>query len=470
MNIPAKVRNGIFAILLSSCIVSSMVHTVLNTALFPIMEEFDISAARAQWLITAFSLVMGVMVLATASLIRRFPNRPLYLTFMGLFCLGLLLSAAAPSFSVLLIGRILQALGCGMLLSLTQVVVLSAYPSEAQGRVMGIYGLAVSAAPVLAPTLSGIVIDLFGWHMVFWCALILSGIVWCAGLAFMKNITPTEAFTFDGLSLALGACGFTGVVLGLGNAGSYGLFTISVLLPLMAGAVLLYIFTHRQFRLKTPFLNLSLFGAKKFRLSVIASMLLYASMMAATTLLPLYIQTFRGLGATASGLVTVPGSLVTAIFSLVAGRMYDKVGIRRLYLIGTCALLAGHSALVFLTAETSLWLVAFVFAVRSIGIGMLMMTTVNWGMSAVAAHYTSDGTALISSLRTVGGAMGTAVFVAVMSAAGGPQGEALLHGLQAAFAGVSMLSALLVILAIVCVGKEERPKNFDCNKEKHHAG
>lgn len=155
MNIPAKVRNGIFAILLSSCIVSSMVHTVLNTALFPIMEEFDISAARAQWLITAFSLVMGVMVLATASLIRRFPNRPLYLTFMGLFCLGLLLSAAAPSFSVLLIGRILQALGCGMLLSLTQVVVLSAYPSEAQGRVMGIYGLAVSAAPVLAPTLSG---------------------------------------------------------------------------------------------------------------------------------------------------------------------------------------------------------------------------------------------------------------------------------------------------------------------------
>ena len=99
MNIPAKVRNGIFAILLSSCIVSSMVHTVLNTALFPIMEEFDISAARAQWLITAFSLVMGVMVLATASLIRRFPNRPLYLTFMGLFCLGLLLSAAAPSFS-----------------------------------------------------------------------------------------------------------------------------------------------------------------------------------------------------------------------------------------------------------------------------------------------------------------------------------------------------------------------------------
>lgn len=190
-----------------------------------------------------------------------------------------------------------------MLLSLTQVVVLSAYPSEAQGRVMGIYGLAVSAAPVLAPTLSGIVIDLFGWHMVFWCALILSGIVWCAGLAFMKNITPTEAFTFDGLSLALGACGFTGVVLGLGNAGSYGLFTISVLLPLMAGVVLLYIFTHRQFRLKTPFLNLSLFGAKKFRLSVIASMLLYASMMAATTLLPLYIQTFRGLGATASGLV-----------------------------------------------------------------------------------------------------------------------------------------------------------------------
>ena len=311
MNIPAKVRNSIFAILLSSCIVSSMVHTILNTALSPIMEEFGVSAARAQWLITAFSLVMGIMVLATASLIRRFPNRPLYLTFMGLFCLGLLLSAAAPSFSVLLIGRILQALGCGMLLSLTQVVVLSAYPSEAQGRVMGIYGLAVSAAPVLAPTLSGIVIDLFGWHMVFWCALILSGIVWCAGLAFMKNITPTEAFTFDGLSLALGACGFTGVVLGLGNAGSYGLFTISVLLPLMAGVVLLYIFTHRQFRLKTPFLNLSLFGAKKFRLSVIASMLLYASMMAATTLLPLYIQTFRGLGATASGLVP-PGRCVTA--------------------------------------------------------------------------------------------------------------------------------------------------------------
>ncbi|MFQ7726929.1 MAG: MFS transporter [Ruthenibacterium lactatiformans] len=181
----------------------------------------------------------------------------------GAFLSGIYRRLPLLPFSVLLIGRILQALGCGMLLSLTQVVVLSAYPSEAQGRVMGIYGLAVSAAPVLAPTLSGIVIDLFGWHMVFWCALILSGIV-CVRPCFYEKYHAYRSIYVRRIIAGTWAAVLP-VLSWPCNAGSYGLFTISVLLALMAGGCTA-LYLPPAVPAQTLFLNLSLFGAKKFRL------------------------------------------------------------------------------------------------------------------------------------------------------------------------------------------------------------
>lgn len=450
-----RTRNTIFIVLLISCIISAAVQTALNTALTPIMNDMKVSAGAAQWMVSAYSLAMGVMVLATAFLIRRFPSKPLSTVFMGIFCVGLLLSAIAPNFIVLLLGRVLQAVGCGLQMSLAQVFILTAYPPQRRGGVMGFYGLAVCAAPVLAPTLAGVVIDTFGWRMLFWGALVLSLLVLTTALAVIDNFAPTEKQAFDVVSMLLCTVGFVGVVLGLGNWSGRSLLSAQVVLPFIVGLLSLALFVLRQTHMKQPFLNLSVFSNRNFRLAVIASGLLYCCMMAATTLLPLYCQAIRGFSATLTGLITMPGSLLTAVVSPISGKIYDKIGIRKLYIVGSLLLFTGHLLLCFLSESTSMMEIILYFSVRQIGIGMLLMTTVTWGMNRLDSKLTSDGTAIISSLRTIAGALGSALFVSLMTAAAGSvEISSMLHGVNIAFIGITILSAVVVVLALSVLGKE----------------
>lgn len=189
-------------------------------------------------------------------------------------------------------------------------------------------------------------------------------------------------------------------------------------------------------------------------------MLIYCGMMAVSTLLPLYNQSLRGVSATTSGLIMMPGSLVTALISPVAGKIYDRIGIRKLYLIGGFLILAGHVSFCFLTTDTPAVIISVLFLVRQLGIGMLMMTTVTWGMSTLQGEMISDGTAIISSLRTISGAIGSAVFVSVMSAvAGGSDIAAMMRGIRAAFAGIALLSAALFLLAVLCIGRKKSTRS-----------
>lgn len=457
MEISIRVRRAMFAVLLASCVISSAVQTALNTALTPIMQEMNITAGTAQWLSSSYSLVMGVMVLATAYMIKRFKNRSLYLLFMSLFTVGLIMSALAPTFAVLLSGRLLQAAGTGLLMSLTQVFILTAYPQAERGSIMGMFGLAVSAAPVLSPTLAGIIIDLAGWQMIFWGAVAFSLAVLVLAVFVMKNTTEPQQVKFDFASLLLCSVGYVGIVLGLGNWSRYAFASVHVLLPILFGIAAIALFSGRQLKLDKPFLNIRVFANSEFRLAVIASMLLYAGMIAVAVLLPIYIQSLRGISATISGLVTMPGSLITALVSPIAGRKYDKIGIRKLYIIGSALVLAGHAALVFITDSTSLILIAGLFIIRQIGIGMLLMTTVTWGMSGLDKSFTADGTALISSMRTVAGAIGAAAFVSIMSAvAGSDKTEAMLSGMKVSFAGIAVMSAVVFLLAVLKIGRKRK--------------
>ena len=428
-------------------------HTALNTALTPIMREFGIPAGTVQWLSSAYSLSMGVMVLATAFLIRRFHGRPLFLIFMGVFSIGLLLTAVAGNFPMILLGRILQAIGSGLIMSLSQVVILSAYPVEERGSVMGLFGLAISAAPVLSPTLAGIVTDLFGWRMIFWGSLFLSLLVLTAGFVFMKNITHTEILKFDLPSILLCSTGFVGVVVGLGNLSRNALLSLNVLGPVLVSAILLTVFVRRQLSLQHPFLDMSLFRNHEFRVAVLSSMVLYGVMIAVSTLIPIYNQSMRGFTATVSGLITMPGSLLTALVSPIAGRLYDRMGMRLLFTTGSLCVFIGHFALCFLTGQTPIPLIMALISLRQIGIGLLLMTMVTWGMSTLASKQLSDGTAILSSLRTVAGAIGSAAFIALMTGSTkGSDVEAMIQGVRVAFIGISVLSALLVYLAVFRTG------------------
>ncbi|MCH5268989.1 MAG: multidrug efflux MFS transporter [Lachnospiraceae bacterium] len=454
-------RSLILLNILITCIASSFLATALSTALPPIIANYNIDIATGQWLTSAYSLAMGIMMPLTAFLITRFPTKNLYLVAIALFLIGLAVCIFAPNFTVMMVGRILQACSNGITTSMAQVVLLSIYPPEKQGAVMGWYGLSVGAAPVIAPTLAGILVDSLGWKTIFiipFFILLLSLI--CAFVAF-DNVLETRKQSFDIISFILSGLGFGGITLGVGNISSSGITNPITFIPLVIGIVTIIIFVWRQLSLEQPFLELRIFRYKKFAVSVIGSMILYFIMMGGSLLMPVYVQSVLGRSATISGLVTLPGSLVMAFVSPVAGKLYNKMGMKKLAVIGSIGLLLGSIGMSLVGLDTPLIVPALLNALRCIAIGCLMMPFVTWGIGSLENKHTAHGSALLTSLRTISGAVGSAVFVGIMNAvavsSAAQYGEkAGIHGMNIAFVVMSVVSVIMVMFAVIGISSKER--------------
>ncbi len=461
MELTSKSRNSIFIVLLTGSIVSSLLQTAMTTLIPLIMSEYRISATAAQWLTSAYSLTMGIMIPATAYLLRRFPLRHLFIFGMGMFSIGSLLCALSTSFSFLMLGRILQAMGSGLMLSMTQVVVLTIYPANRRGTVMGIFGLASGVAPIFAPTLAGIIADVLNWHYLFWAGLILAVLDILFALVILKNVLEIEKLSFDIASMLLCAVGFTGLILGLGNIGSYAFFSLYVGFPLLIGIIGLLIFSLRQLKISNPFLELRTLKNHEFCFSVIISMLLYGIMIAGSTLIPIYLQTVHSLSTTVSGLVMMPGSLIMALINPFTGKVFDKFGIRKLAIIGSIFMVISCAGFVVVSETTSVVYVSALFILRLIAVGCVMMPVTTWGISTIEQIYTSHSTALLTTLRTISGAIGSAVFVAVLTAATNASGNskrvmANVPGVRTAFFWMTIVTLLQFFITLVFVGKKRR--------------
>lgn len=442
----SRQRTVIFANLVVSCISSSLLATALNTALPAINASLGISAQTGQWLVSAYSLAMAVMMPLTAFLITRFPTKRLYVAALAAFCAGLVVCALAQGFAVMMVGRILQACANGVLNNLTQVVILSMYPPEEKGRAMGWYGLAVGAAPVVAPTIGGILVDTVGWRSIFWLSLVVCAAALVMALCVFRNLLEVSVHAFDVPSFALSALFFGGLTLGVGNVAALGLTHPATFVPLVVGVATGVLFTWRQLASSEPFLKMTLLGLRAFRLGTLGSMLLYFVMMGSSIIMPLYVQDVVGASALTSALVMLPGSLLMTVINPLAGRVYDRLGMRVLAIAGGVALLVSNAGMCLVQVETPLALAAALNAVRCVAIGCMMMPLVTWGNSPVAQADLAHGTALLTSFRTIAGALGTAVFVGVMEAVGALTQPVV--GMQVAFAAMAAFSALLLFLGV----------------------
>ena len=448
-----KKRTMIFLNIVVTCIASSMLSTALTTALPAILNDFQISVTTGQWLTSGFSLAAGIVMPLTAFLITRFPTRRLYLSGLSLFILGLVLCVTAPNFPLLMVARILQAGGNGILTAMSQVIILSIYPPEKRGTAMGWYGLSVSAAPIIAPVLAGMIVDVLGWRAIFYLAIGITLIALLQAWFIFDDVLETTKQTFDVVSFIISIFAFGGITLGVGNLGSYNLVSPQVLLTLLIGCIAAIFFVRRQLHLEHPFLELRVLKSKNYMLSVIGSILLYFVMMGSSMIMPLYVQTIMGYSATFSGLVSAPGSVAVALISPLAGKLYDKIGMKLLFIGGSIFLCISNISLFFITMDSSVWVAGILNVVRCAAIGCLMMPLVTWGTSFVKTEFTAHATALLTSLRTIAGAIGTAVFVGVMNFVATYSAETLganapIHGLNVTFLCMGLVSVLLLLIGI----------------------
>ncbi len=452
----ARKRALIFTNLVVSGIATSILSTAMTTALPKVIEYFNVSTSTGQWVTSGYSLAMGVVMPLTAFLITRFPTKKLYMTGIGCFILGILLSIFGTNFGIMMAGRILQACGNGVLLSAAQVIILTVYPPDKKGAMMGTYGLATTAAPIIAPTLAGLMIDAFGWKSIFYLVLVIMCISFIiSGVAF-EDVLELQNKKFDVISFVESIFAFGGITLGIGNISSYGLISVEAGFPLLIGIVVCLLFVIRQCGLSMPFLDVKILKNRNFAVSVISSMLLYLVMMGSSVMMPLYVQSIMGYSAVTSGLVTLPGSLATAVISPFAGRLYDKTGIKKIFVSGSVALVISNIGMSFITMSTPLWVAACLNVIRNLSIGSLMMPLLTWGTANVDYKKVADASSLLTSFRTTSGAIGSAVFVGIMTAVSTRAAEtygdnALIHGMNVSFLCMTIGSIVLFIISILGV-------------------
>ena len=458
-------RTMIFICLVVSGIASSTLSTAMTTALPNLVEYFGVNTSLGQWVTSGYSLAMGMIMPLTAFLITRFPTKRLYLSGIGIFILGLLLSIFSGNFGIMMVGRVLQACGNGILMAAAQVVILTVYPIEKKGTMMGTYGLATTAAPIIAPTVAGLLIDAFGWKSIFYVVLVIMAVSFVLSAAVFENVLELQDKKFDVLSFVESIFAFGGITLGLGNITTYGLISVQAGVPLLIGILVCFFFVTRQCGLETPFLDVKILSNKNYAVSVIASMVLYLVMMGSSVMMPLYVQTVMGYSAVVSGLVTLPGSAATAIVSPFAGKIYDKMGIKKIFVLGSAVLLISNLGMFFLSLEAPLWIAAVLNVIRNISIGCLMMPLLTWGTSNVDFRKVADASSLLTSFRTIAGSVGSALFVGIMTAVSAASeaaygDRALIHGMNISFLCMAAGAFVLLLIAVFAVRKTKTGNDY----------
>lgn len=358
MSKAVNVRNPkmIAFILMAGTFIGLFGETALNMALTNIMEQFMITPGIAQWLTTGYLLMLAILVPISALLMKWFTTRQLVIGGLAISLAGALLAAASPSFAILIVGRLVQAVGTGILIPVMTSVLLIIFPVHKRGIVMGIMGLVITLGPALGPTLSGVIISTLSWPYIFWFSAIFYVLLTALAVWKIVNVTELTKPKIDVLSIVTSTLGFGGIIFALSNLAEAAFTSPNVLVPLFIGVIALVSFGYRQMIMDQPMINLRVFKYPMFTLGTAMMFLSILVILSTGILLPLYLKGALLVSAAVAGLALLPGNVVNVIMSPIVGGLFDRFGARVFVIIGSVIVLIGNFLfLTFISASTPVW-------------------------------------------------------------------------------------------------------------------
>ncbi|WP_420368369.1 MDR family MFS transporter [Curtobacterium sp. L1-20] len=456
----------VIGLLLVSAFVVILNETIMGVALPRLMDDLGISAATGQWLTTGFLLTMAVVIPITGFLLQRFNTRPVFVWAMSLFSAGTLIALLAPGFTMLLLGRIVQASGTAIMMPLLMTTVLTLIEPAHRGRVMGNISIVISVAPAVGPTISGLILNAFSWRWLFGFVLPIALVALVLGMLKVRNVSTPRKSAIDVLSVVLSAFAFGGIVYGLSSIGEAGATGPAVPIgALVVGAAALALFIVRQTRLQRTdraLLDLRTFRTRGFTIPIVAMGLSFMAMFGTLILLPIYLERVLGLEVLNVGLLLLPGGLLMGLLSPIVGRVYDRRGPRVLLIPGSIIISAVLWALSTVGVDTSVWFVLGAHVVLSIGLALTFTPLFTAALGGLPPKLYSHGSAVLGTAQQLAGAAGTALFVTLLTigaatatAGSGADGlaEATASGVRTAF----LVGAVISLFGIATSSLVRRP-------------
>lgn len=442
-------RRLITIILLLSTFVSLASQTMMVTALPVIQHDLHVSLNAAQWLTTGYTLIIGIVTPLSSNMYDKFTNRHVFLGIIGTFIVGTLLGCFATNFFTLLLARLIQACASGMLMSFQMTTMISIYPIEKRGSILGLSSLVISAGPAIGPTMAGFILQVLPWRWLFILVLPFMVLAWIGGYFKLANFSQPRDIKIDYLSVLISLIG-SGLTLGSLTA-----FQVNAwvgLAMLIVGLAVIAVFVKRQLHLTNPMLKVQIFKYSSFRLMTIVGIFAFMVLLGTEQLMPIFTENVTHTGSFVSGLILLPGAICNAIAASIVGRIYDEYGPKWLIITGGVIMLLSSIPLVTISRGSSLWVLTIAYAVRMIGNACVFSPALSEAFSQLSRAENSHGTALNNTLRQVFGAVSVTMLVVI---AGIP--DSLITGIR-----ISMwVTVLLVILMLLTFAR------YLVTKQKH---
>lgn len=423
-------------------------ETLLNVALTNLMQEFAIDKTTVQWMATGFLLVMGAFTPLTANIIQWFTTKTMLLVTLITFVIGTLICAFAPSFPILLVGRFIQAVSAAFTVPILFNTILLIYSPTRRGTIIGFITMMFMVAPAIGPTLSGIIVDHFGWRYLFLFTVpfILLSIL-LAIFVLKVNLQPITKPKIDLLSVLLSVFGLGMLVYCTSN---FAVLSLPLFGAMFVGSIgLIAWFAKRQTKLETPLIDLSVFRFAQYRYAMLILAMLMFVFIGTELIMPMYLQQVVLLSGTVTGLILLPGSVIQAFLSPIMGNQLDKRGAKPIVLPGTLLLILTFVLMMTLFGiNSSQWLLTAVFMLLPISVSMMLVSETH-GLNALPQAMYPHGTAIISTINPIAGALGAAFFVGVTHIGEtihqGEAREAMFFGVQLAF-GIALVVGVIMLL------------------------
>lgn len=424
--LPPKEEQPSFWLPLIAIIIGAFVailnNSLINVAIPKLMTVFGSTQDKIQWVLTGYMLASGVIIPITGYAGDRLGYKKFFLISLGVFTFGAFLCAISWSDTTLIIARVLQGLGGGVIMPISMAIIYKIVPRNQIGMALGLWGISAMVAPAVGPTLSGYLIEWFNWRFLFIINIpvALFALFMVSILLKETEIDRTKTFDFMGFFLVATSAATLLYALSNGNSVGWTSFEIVFLLYIAVATGILLIWVEKG--KENPIIDLALFKNFTFTLSVIASSLVTVGLFGGIFLMPIFLQNIQQMSAVDTGLLLMPQAIAMAIMMPIAGKLFDKIGVIPLGLVGLSLLSVMSYELHALTIDTPhSWLIP-VLVLRGIGMGLCMMPISTAGMNAVEPRKVGNASSLSNLVRQVAGSMAIAILTMIM------QKRASLHG------------------------------------------
>lgn len=454
--------------LMIGAFVGMLSETSLNIALPQLMQAFHVSNGIIQWLVTGYMLVIGIVLPLSSLLTKWFTTRQLVIFGLIAFIIGAAISAIAPSFAILLTGRMIQGIGTGIILPLMFTVAMQIFPPQKLGAAMGGCAMVIMLALAIGPTVTGLILGVLSWRWVFWLSIPFLVIALLFAIFELENTNELTKPKIDFLSIFESVIGFSCLVSGVSQAADVGLTSPLVIGLLAVGIIVLAMYAHRQLSLEKPILNLRIFKVPAFRTGAVLVMLDFGIILSAMYLLPQYIQSGRLLAVSLTGIIMLPGGIINAAVSAFAGRAYDNIGAKKPAILGFILALIGAGMLACLTPHSSIAYIIAAHVILMIGCPLAMSPSQTYALNAIQGPASADGSTIMNTLQQIVGAISTAIATGLLALGEksftGSKPAAFTHGVHYGlyFTLVLIICGLLLSLTIK---KEEPSQDIELDKQ-----